>query len=59
MTERSIFTEESKHISHSTAFALNEKLCLITGGGSGIGFDIAKCMVFSGAKVIITEEKPL
>ncbi|WP_064196497.1 MULTISPECIES: SDR family NAD(P)-dependent oxidoreductase [Emticicia] len=61
MTERSIFTEESKHISHSTAFALNEKLCLITGGGSGIGFDIAKCMVFSGAKVIITgrREAPL
>lgn len=54
MTERAIFTEESKHISHSTAFALDQKLCLITGGGSGIGFDIAKCMVFSGAKVIIT-----
>ncbi len=61
MTERAIFTEESKHISHSTAFALNGKLCLITGGGSGIGFDIAKCMVFSGAKVIITgrREAPL
>jgi NAD(P)-dependent dehydrogenase (short-subunit alcohol dehydrogenase family) len=61
MTERAIFTEESKHISHNTAFALNGKLCLITGGGSGIGFDIAKCMVFSGAKVIITgrRESPL
>ncbi len=61
MTERVIFTEESKHISHETAFALSEKLCLITGGGSGIGFDIAKCMVYSGAKVIITgrREDPL
>lgn len=61
MTERAIFTEESKHISHTTAFALDGKLCLITGGGSGIGFDIAKCMVFSGAKVIITgrREDPL
>ena len=54
MTERAIFTEESKHISHNTAFALTDKLCLITGGGSGIGFDIAKCMIFSGAKVVIT-----
>jgi NAD(P)-dependent dehydrogenase (short-subunit alcohol dehydrogenase family) len=61
MTERAIFTEESKHISHNTAFSLSEKLCLITGGGSGIGFDIAKCMVFSGATVIITgrREDPL
>ena len=54
MTERAIFTEESKHISHNTVFALTDKLCLITGGGSGIGFDIAKCMIFSGAKVVIT-----
>jgi NAD(P)-dependent dehydrogenase (short-subunit alcohol dehydrogenase family) len=61
MTERVIFTEESKHISPNTAFSLNEKLCLITGGGSGIGFDIAKCMVYAGAKVIITgrRETPL
>jgi NAD(P)-dependent dehydrogenase (short-subunit alcohol dehydrogenase family) len=61
MTERAIFTEESTHISHNTAFSLNEKLCLITGGGSGIGFDIAKCMVYAGAKVIITgrREDPL
>ena len=61
MTERVIFTEQSKHISHISAFSLNEKLCLITGGGSGIGFDIAKCMVYSGAKVIITgrREEPL
>jgi NAD(P)-dependent dehydrogenase (short-subunit alcohol dehydrogenase family) len=54
MTEKAIFTEESKHISHTTAFALTDKLCLITGGGSGIGFDVAKCMIFSGAKVVIT-----
>jgi NADP-dependent 3-hydroxy acid dehydrogenase YdfG len=61
MTERAIFTEESKHISHNTAFALTDKLCLITGGGSGIGFDIAKSMIYSGAKVVITgrREEPL
>lgn len=35
-------------------FSLSGKLALITGGGSGIGYDIAQCMVQSGAKVIIT-----
>jgi len=35
-------------------FSLENKLALITGGGSGIGFDIAKCMIAAGAKVVIT-----
>lgn len=35
-------------------FSLDDKLALITGGGSGIGFDIAQCMIASGAKVVIT-----
>ncbi|MBA4849998.1 SDR family NAD(P)-dependent oxidoreductase [Emticicia sp. BO119] len=35
-------------------FSLEGKLALITGGGSGIGFDIARCMIMAGAKVIIT-----
>jgi len=35
-------------------FSLQGKTALITGGGSGIGFDIAKCMVAAGAKVVIT-----
>lgn len=35
-------------------FSLNNKLALITGGGSGIGFDIANCFITAGAKVIIT-----
>lgn len=35
-------------------FSLKGKTALITGGGSGIGFDIAKCMVAAGAQVVIT-----
>lgn len=35
-------------------FALEGKLALITGGGSGIGFDIAQCMIRAGARVVIT-----
>jgi NAD(P)-dependent dehydrogenase (short-subunit alcohol dehydrogenase family) len=35
-------------------FSLKGKLALITGGGSGIGFNIAQCLSQAGAKVIIT-----
>jgi len=35
-------------------FSLDGKLALITGGGSGIGFHIAQCMILAGAKVVIT-----
>jgi gluconate 5-dehydrogenase len=35
------------------AFSLNEKRALITGGGSGIGFGIAKTFIEAGANVII------
>ncbi|RYC68647.1 SDR family NAD(P)-dependent oxidoreductase [Spirosoma sordidisoli] len=49
------------HIRFDHAFSLAGKLALITGGGSGIGFDIARCMVDAGATVIITgrREQPL
>ena len=42
-------------------FSLKGKLALITGGGTGIGFDIARCMVQAGARVVITgrREQPL
>ena len=35
-------------------FSLKGKIALITGGGSGIGFHIAQCLVQAGAKVVIT-----
>lgn len=38
----------------SKIFSLEGKIALITGGGSGIGFDIAQCMIAAGATVIIT-----
>ena len=34
-------------------FSLNGETALITGGGTGLGFGIAKCMVASGAKVVL------
>ncbi len=42
-------------------FSLAGKLALITGGGSGIGFEMARCMVEAGATVVITgrREQPL
>lgn len=47
--------------STSKVFSLDGKIGLITGGGSGIGFDIAKCMIQAGATIIITgrREEPL
>jgi NAD(P)-dependent dehydrogenase (short-subunit alcohol dehydrogenase family) len=47
--------------SFSKVFSLEGKIGLITGGGSGIGFDIAKCMIQAGATIIITgrREEPL
>ncbi len=46
---------------NTTVFSLEGKLALITGGGSGIGFDIARCMVEAGGRVVITgrREEPL
>ncbi|WP_375436937.1 SDR family NAD(P)-dependent oxidoreductase [uncultured Hymenobacter sp.] len=35
-------------------FSLEGKLALVTGGGSGIGLEIARCMAVAGATVIIT-----
>ncbi len=41
-------------MTNKEAFSLENKIALITGGGTGIGFAIAQCMIESGAKVIIT-----
>lgn len=37
-----------------SVFSLAGRVALITGGGSGIGLEIARCMVQAGATVIIT-----
>ncbi|GAB3247566.1 SDR family NAD(P)-dependent oxidoreductase [Larkinella harenae] len=44
-----------------SVFSLTGKIALITGGGTGIGLDIARCMVQAGARVVITgrREEPL
>ncbi|WP_254562762.1 SDR family NAD(P)-dependent oxidoreductase [Dyadobacter diqingensis] len=44
----------NKEILTSPVFSLEGKLALITGGGSGIGFYIAQCMVQAGARVVLT-----
>jgi len=36
------------------AFALHNKIALITGGGTGLGKAIALCMIQAGARVVIT-----
>ncbi|TLV00509.1 SDR family NAD(P)-dependent oxidoreductase [Dyadobacter luticola] len=41
-------------MSFENTFSLNGKLALVTGGGSGIGFNIAQCLVWAGAEVVIT-----
>lgn len=38
----------------SDVYSLAGRVALITGGGTGIGFEIARCMVGAGATVIIT-----
>jgi NAD(P)-dependent dehydrogenase (short-subunit alcohol dehydrogenase family) len=38
----------------TSVFSLDGKLALITGGGSGIGFHIAQCIVQAGARVVLT-----
>jgi NAD(P)-dependent dehydrogenase (short-subunit alcohol dehydrogenase family) len=41
-------------IKNPAVFSLTNKLALITGGGAGIGLEIARCMISAGATVVIT-----
>jgi len=54
MTEKQIVTGELTLVNYQSVFSLEGKIALITGGGSGIGYDIAQCMTHAGATVIIT-----
>ena len=38
----------------SDVFSLKDRLAIITGGGTGLGFAMASCFVASGARVVIT-----
>src|SRR5579859_1771965 len=42
-----------KKTTSSSAFDLTGQTALITGGGTGLGFGMAKCFVESGAKVVL------
>lgn len=61
MQEVQNHTETGQTTQQVPIFSLEGKLALITGGGTGIGFDIARCMVQAGATVVITgrREQPL
>jgi len=40
------------------AFSLTDKLAIITGGGTGLGFAMASCLIAAGARVVITGRRP-
>ena len=40
-------------MTHENPFRLDNETALITGGGTGIGFGIARCMIKAGAKVVL------
>ncbi len=54
MKEQDINENPTPFTRFPAVFSLHGKTALITGGGSGIGFEIAKCMVAAGAQVVIT-----
>jgi gluconate 5-dehydrogenase len=45
--------------SRDAAFDLTGQTALITGGGTGLGFGMARCLVASGARVVPRSSTPL
>ena len=44
-------------LSIGTIFGIKDKIALVSGGGSGIGFMIASALIQNGAKVYIASRK--
>jgi NAD(P)-dependent dehydrogenase (short-subunit alcohol dehydrogenase family) len=42
------------HNSPADVFSLKDRLAIVTGGGTGLGFAMASCMAVCGARVVIT-----
>lgn len=42
----------------NSAFNLNGQVALVTGGGTGLGLGMAKCLVAAGAKVVLVGRRP-
>lgn len=43
-----------RHNDPATAFSLEGKLAIVTGGGTGLGFAMASCFIAAGARVVVT-----